>query len=210
MISNIEEEKWLSVGEVCDLLSVSPATLRRWSGSGELRTFTTPGGHRRFARSAVLGLLPPVPGQRPRLEQLGVTPGRVLRVCERELAQSPEEWTAAAREDGEQWRDLGVTMVERLLSGLDAPGAQMGNDAVAAAGQLGALAASCGASLDSVVALCLRMRRALIGELTDLARRHGLGTAATCEFGLSALRLTDDLLRRLIVGHQSVPVTAGM
>ncbi len=51
-------EEWLTVREACDLIGVSPATLRRWSDNGELTTFTTPGGHRRIARSAILDLLP--------------------------------------------------------------------------------------------------------------------------------------------------------
>jgi glutamyl-tRNA reductase len=51
-------EEWLTVREACELIGVSPATLRRWSDNGEVTTFTTPGGHRRFARSAILGLLP--------------------------------------------------------------------------------------------------------------------------------------------------------
>jgi glutamyl-tRNA reductase len=51
-------EEWLTVREACELVGVSPATLRRWSDNGEITTFTTPGGHRRFARSAILGLLP--------------------------------------------------------------------------------------------------------------------------------------------------------
>lgn len=51
-------EEWLTLHEACSLVGVSPATLRRWSDNGDVRTFTTPGGHRRFARSAILGLLP--------------------------------------------------------------------------------------------------------------------------------------------------------
>ncbi|HEY7893119.1 MAG TPA: helix-turn-helix domain-containing protein [Solirubrobacteraceae bacterium] len=51
-------EEWLTLQEACALIGVSPATLRRWSANGDVRTFTTPGGHRRFARSAILDLLP--------------------------------------------------------------------------------------------------------------------------------------------------------
>jgi len=51
-------EEWLTVRDACELLGVSPATLRRWSDNGEIRAFTTPGGHRRFSRAAVLDLLP--------------------------------------------------------------------------------------------------------------------------------------------------------
>lgn len=55
-------EEWLSLGEACALVGVSPATLRRWSDNGDIRAFTTPGGHRRFARSAILDLLPDTDG----------------------------------------------------------------------------------------------------------------------------------------------------
>ena len=51
-------EEWLTLHEACSLVGVSPATLRRWSDNGDISTFTTPGGHRRFAMSAILGLLP--------------------------------------------------------------------------------------------------------------------------------------------------------
>jgi glutamyl-tRNA reductase len=51
-------EEWLTLHDACSLVGVSPATLRRWSDKGDVSTFTTPGGHRRFARSAILGLLP--------------------------------------------------------------------------------------------------------------------------------------------------------
>lgn len=66
-----DREEWLTVREACALIGVSPATLRRWSNAGEVRTFTTPGGHRRFARSSVLGLLPAAGRQHPRLRGVG-------------------------------------------------------------------------------------------------------------------------------------------
>jgi glutamyl-tRNA reductase len=52
------QEEWLTMHEACELVGVSAATLRRWSDNGEVRAFTTPGGHRRFSREAILGLLP--------------------------------------------------------------------------------------------------------------------------------------------------------
>ena len=58
-------EQWLTLHEACSLVGVSPATLRRWSKNGDISTFTTPGGHRRFARSALIGLLPAPNGACP-------------------------------------------------------------------------------------------------------------------------------------------------
>ncbi len=58
-------EEWLTLHEACSLVGVSPATLRRWSKNGDISTFTTPGGHRRFARSVLVGLLPKPNGASP-------------------------------------------------------------------------------------------------------------------------------------------------
>jgi len=40
---------WLSITEASKRLNIHPATLRDWSDRGKIRTFRTPGGHRRFS-----------------------------------------------------------------------------------------------------------------------------------------------------------------
>lgn len=40
---------WLSLNEAAKRLNVHPATLREWADKGRIRTFRTPGGHRRFS-----------------------------------------------------------------------------------------------------------------------------------------------------------------
>ena len=40
---------WLSLTEASKRLNVHPATLREWADRGRIRTFRTPGGHRRFS-----------------------------------------------------------------------------------------------------------------------------------------------------------------
>jgi excisionase family DNA binding protein len=49
--------KWLSIHEACRLLGVDQSTLRRWSDSGKVPVFRTPGGHRRYAESELLALV---------------------------------------------------------------------------------------------------------------------------------------------------------
>ena len=41
--------RWLSLNEASKRLNVHPATLREWADRGRIRTFRTPGGHRRFS-----------------------------------------------------------------------------------------------------------------------------------------------------------------
>jgi excisionase family DNA binding protein len=40
--------RWFSLNEAAKRLNVHPATLREWADKGRIRTFRTPGGHRRF------------------------------------------------------------------------------------------------------------------------------------------------------------------
>src|SRR3989337_1723097 len=87
--SSSRTRTWLSIREASALLGVSPATLRRWAEAGAIRTFTTPGGHRRFDRAVVLAMLPAMRRQRPRLDQLGESLDRVVARYRRDLRSSP-------------------------------------------------------------------------------------------------------------------------
>src|SRR5215210_3073427 len=43
--------QWLTLGQAANYLGVAQSTIRKWSDSGRLPAFYTPGGHRRFRRS---------------------------------------------------------------------------------------------------------------------------------------------------------------
>jgi excisionase family DNA binding protein len=43
--------EWLTLGQAASFLGVAQSTIRKWSDSGRLTAFYTPGGHRRFRRS---------------------------------------------------------------------------------------------------------------------------------------------------------------
>jgi excisionase family DNA binding protein len=47
---------WLSLHEASRRLDVHPTTLREWADRGRIRTFRTPGGHRRFSEEDVAAL----------------------------------------------------------------------------------------------------------------------------------------------------------
>ena len=61
---------WLTLQEASRMLGVHPSTLRQWADSGKIPIVRTPGGHRRFAESDVLGLLEPEPLQPAGVELL--------------------------------------------------------------------------------------------------------------------------------------------
>lgn len=49
----MEQSEWVSLGEAANILGVHPTTVRHWADSGALPSRRTPGGHRRFQRSAL-------------------------------------------------------------------------------------------------------------------------------------------------------------
>ena len=65
--SRAAEGQWLSIHEACALLGVDPSTLRRWSDSGKVPVFRTPGGHRRYAEVDLRRLIGDGPHQRERV-----------------------------------------------------------------------------------------------------------------------------------------------
>jgi excisionase family DNA binding protein len=57
MTADYEGDKLLKPGEVADLFRVDPKTVTRWAAAGKISFITTPGGHKRFRRSAVRKML---------------------------------------------------------------------------------------------------------------------------------------------------------
>ena len=45
------EPDWLTLGQAAKYLGMAQSTIRKWSDSGRLPAFYTPGGHRRYRRS---------------------------------------------------------------------------------------------------------------------------------------------------------------
>ena len=48
--------RWITLGQACKLLGVNESTLRRWADAGHVRSFRTPGGHRRFSEEDLRAL----------------------------------------------------------------------------------------------------------------------------------------------------------
>jgi excisionase family DNA binding protein len=203
-------EEWLTVHEACALIGVSPATLRRWSAAGDVQAFTTPGGHRRFARSTILGLLPSARRQRPSLERLGETPEHMTRLYRRHLAQVCHgvSWLNGLSEDErEPLRAHGRRIAGSLLAFIDAADPDERQTAMLKAQesvtQYGRIAARGSTGIRETVEAFLRFRMLFLGELAQVARRRGLDTVEATSLLVTATQAIDQLLIALMRGHES-------
>ncbi|HZU15064.1 MAG TPA: helix-turn-helix domain-containing protein [Candidatus Dormibacteraeota bacterium] len=198
------------MGEASRLLGISQGTLRRWADRGQVASFTTPGGHRRFPRAAILALLPSGRARRPQLTELGASSERMTVALRRQLrapTRGPGSFLADLPESQRQlFRERGRRMVECLLAHLDAdaPGPAMANlhEAAGQAAEYGAECARLGASLSEAVETFLRFRSPFIAELAGAARRRGLDTREATGLLVDAEGAFDKLLLAFIEGWQ--------
>ncbi|HEX5588706.1 MAG TPA: helix-turn-helix domain-containing protein [Candidatus Limnocylindrales bacterium] len=207
---------WLTIHEASDLVGVSPATLRRWTEAGDVEAFVTPGGHRRFARSSILGLLPHGAKPRRRLRELGETPDRVVRQYRRELADraASEPWVHDVPEaDRPSFREPGRRILAGVLGFLDAPTPEDGEaslaEALAASGQHGAMARARGLEIGAATDAFLHFRLPFLHELGRIARRRRLATDEAMDLLLAASRVFDRLLLALLRGYDEAPGVPG-
>jgi excisionase family DNA binding protein len=223
------DPEWASLTEARQLLGVSSSTVRRWADSGLVRTFVTPGGHRRFSRASLTALLPAKPSERPSLVDLGETPGRMARGYRRASTEDPGRipWVAELDEaQRERFRGYGRGVVSALVSALDAqdPALRAGRlrEAEDACAEYGRVAGREGLGAPMTADLFLRFRRPFLAELGALARRRDLDAAATSSLMAEANAALDGLLLATLRGweagqladrgsrrsHRSAPSTA--
>jgi excisionase family DNA binding protein len=205
---------WISLGEASDLLGVAPGTLRRWSDDGRVGVFTTPGGHRRYRRSALERLVAEE-SRRPALRGAGLTGRRLARAYRQEAraAARAMPWLVSLTGEQREWfRTHGRRLAESLLAHLDADAPEQAahqlTEATAEAAGYGRMASALGLSLGQTVEGFLQFRRPFLHELSLVARRRGFDTTSTTELIEAAERAMDRLLVATMTAH-SVERVAG-
>lgn len=113
--------RWITLGQACKLLGVNESTLRRWADAGHVRSFRTPGGHRRFSeedlRSLVAGQVPATKEPYTTISNLALS--RIRRRLQAGSGQA-QPWFSHLDEGGrERLRPLGRRLVGLVSEYLD-------------------------------------------------------------------------------------------
>jgi excisionase family DNA binding protein len=120
--------RWITLGQACKLLGVNESTLRRWADAGHVRSFRTPGGHRRFSEDDLRGL---VAGQaasatrEPYTSISNMALSRIRRRLQRGRSHSAHWYSGLEEEEREHLRPLGRRLVA-LVSDYLSKGARRG------------------------------------------------------------------------------------
>lgn len=174
-----------------------------------MTVFTTPGGHRRYRRSALQRLVAEAPGVRPELSRSGLTTSRLQRAYRAGARQAARAlpWVVTLTTEQRDWfRTHGRRLAETLLAHLDAAGPEQAShqlsEATAEAASYGRMASGLGLSLGQTVEGFLEFRRPFLNELSLVARRRGFDAAATTDLIATAERAMDRLLVALMAAHR--------
>ena len=210
-IASTPSPRWLSLGPASRLVGVDPDTLRRWADEGRVEAYVTPGGHRRFDRRAIEGLVASRRSTARPLTSLGASPERMTRAYQRRYARDAAAVppSAGAAAERERYRADGRRLVAALVAHLDAdPGDSLARDrseaeAAALVDDLATRLAGSGTSLTEAVGLFVAARRPFLTELTGLGRRRALDASRLAALYEQASGLLDRLLVRFVTTFQA-------
>ena len=213
---SVKDPGWVTLTEACRMLGVSPSTVRRWADTGMVRTYVTPGGHRRFSRPGVEALLPARPSERPSLADLGETPGRMARGYRRAADETIVSipWVDELDEGRrDRFRTYGRGIVVSLVAALDSddPGrrAELLRSADDACAEYGRIAGREGLGCATTAGLFLHFRRPFLAELGALARRREFDASATSTLIADANTALDGLLLATLRGWEAAALGSG-
>jgi len=180
------------------VLGVNESTLRRWADAGQIRSFRTPGGHRRFSEDDLLvmtlGQDPPQGSLYTHLGQL--TASHIRRGLQRRRGKSADWYQRISGPERERLRGLGKRLVG-LISEFLARGGQS-ELLVAEAQQVGReygreLAAEEFTFKDTVSAFTF-FRKSLDESVIELVQRSSLSAEEVVDVWELLSGLADTLL----------------
>jgi len=189
---------WMSIHEASTLMGVSSATLRRWSDAGEIRAFTTPGGHRRFSRDAVASLLPADAPERPSPN------GRLAwSLVVSEIPWFADLDPADQRAMRRNARRISLALAASVDATTEEARACSLAEAESSAAACATLAAGSGVGLRETVEAFLTFRASYLRTLVDAnpARRGGARASATTVEAVT--RTFDRLVCRAMRAHEA-------
>jgi excisionase family DNA binding protein len=207
--------RWITLGQACKLLGVNESTLRRWADAGHVRSFRTPGGHRRFSEDDLRVLMAGqvAQGTEPYTAISNLALARIRRRLQRGRSQPAHWYSTLSDEDRETMRPLGrrlVTLVSDYLArGSNRP--HLLDEAREIAREYGTLLVRDGLSLRDAVEGFTFFRRTLDETAMEEAQKNDLNLDQAIELWELLTNLGDQVLVSIAESYEDagLPVAAG-
>ena len=204
--------RWITLGQACKLLGVNESTLRRWADAGHVRSFRTPGGHRRFSeedlRVLMAGQVPAADEPYTSISSLALT--RIRRRLHRGKSQSAHWYSTLNENDREKMRPLGrrlVTLVSEYLT-RGAKRTSLLDEAREIAHEYGRILVRDGMSLRDAVEGFTFFRKTLDETAMEEAQKNELTTDKAIELWELLTNLGDQVLISIAESYEEAGVPA--
>lgn len=205
--------RWITLGQACKLLGVNESTLRRWADAGHVRSFRTPGGHRRFSEDDLRVLMA---GQTPAAAEpydsiSGLALARIRRRLQRGRGASNAHWYSnLSDEDRDNMRPLGrrlVTLISEYLS-KGSKRTPLLDEAKEIAQEYGKLLVQDGMSLRDAVEGFTFFRKTLDETAMEEAQKNELSADKAIELWELLTTLGDHVLISIAQSYEDAGVVA--
>lgn len=206
--------RWITLGQACKLLGVNESTLRRWADAGHVRSFRTPGGHRRFSEEDLRVLMA---GQAPAQDEpytsiSGLALTRIRRRLQRGKSQSAHWYSNLNEEDRETMRPLGRRLVA-LVSEYLTKGAKRANlmdEAKEIAHEYGRILVRDGLSLRDAVEGFTFFRKTLDETAMEEAQKNELSAEKAIELWELLTNLGDQVLISIAESYEEAGMASAV
>jgi excisionase family DNA binding protein len=195
----------LSIEAACRLLGVDPSTLRRWSDSGKVPVFRTPGGHRRYNEEDLRALLQGESRPRRRMSRRVLTDLSISAYESDYLRQARSRRWYRAYDQGqlEELRVIGRRLVDlavRFISGR-ADHTHITDEGRAIGRRYGSLSAEAGLSATDAVEAFLFFRYPVIQAMTHFIDEENLPAKRAVRIFAEITQFMDQVLTATVAAH---------
>lgn len=201
-----EARRWLSIDAACKVIGVDQSTLRRWSDSGKVPVFRTPGGHRRYSQEDLNAFLSG--DSRPRRRM-----SRQLLTDMSMAGYEPDYLDAASRLPWYQAYDvqtlkdlrlLGRQMVELTMSYISGRGdrKQIIHASRDISREYGRRSAEAGLSTAEALEAFLFFRKPVFNAVNQYIEQEKVGSRRSCKITSELTSYMDEVLLATIQAHE--------
>ncbi|MEX1157744.1 MAG: helix-turn-helix domain-containing protein [Thermomicrobiales bacterium] len=199
------ESAWLPIDAACKLLGVDQSTLRRWSDSGKIPVFRTPGGHRRYNEDDLRALVRGEPRRRRVSRQILTTMS--MSAYEHDYirqAQSRPWYRAYDQRTLDELRPLGRRMVDLTIRYISSRGER--GDIIAESREIGHEYGGCSARVGLTTSEALEaflfFRNPVVQAVTHYIEDENVPTRRAARITSELTHFLDAVLIETIRAHQ--------
>jgi excisionase family DNA binding protein len=203
---SLAEEPLIGISEASRILGVSEAALRQWTDEGKIKSFITPGGHRRYSRVALdkfTAARPRTLGIKDLLAELEET-NEQLRKIGQESLKNKGWYRELSDEEKKCLADLGRRLLNLIIKYVAEPSRRAETvQTIRQAGyELGETLSRLSLPLVDSVEVFILHRDPIMRAATDLMKKRGAFTGRVVGAIPMVARLMDEALVALVAAHQ--------